>query len=193
MRSIVATTLFLIVCTWVLAAQAQVEQDITRMPGYVDLERIEIPRDAEEMALVDLTPSLLQLATSTTDEDPELARALAMIRSLRVKSFSLDEEHAAQLRPIIDDIQDELERDGWDQLVYVRSGDEIFTLSTKKDEDKIAGLMVVAFEPGEEAAFVNVVGEINLSTLLAMARGFDDGDLDDILDQLEDAQDEDDD
>jgi hypothetical protein len=188
MRHIVFTTLLLVAWMVLLSttAPAADEPDVKNMPGYVDLERIAVPDEAEELALVDLTPSLLQFATSTSDEDPELARALAMIHSLRVKSFSVDDEYAAQLRPIIDDMQAQLERDGWDQLIYVRSGDELFTVNTLKDDDKIGGLMVIAFEPGEEVAFVNVVGEINLSTLLAMARGFDDGDLEEMLEKLED-------
>jgi hypothetical protein len=186
MKATTAAFALLFATAIAVTAAAAVDPEIVKMPGYVDLERIPVPENAEELTLVDLTPSLVQFAANTSDEDPELARALAMVRSLRVKRFSLDAEHSAQLRPIVEEIESELKRDGWDQLIYVRSGEELFTVSTKKDKDKVAGLLVVAFEPDEEAAFVNVVGEINLSTLLAMARSFGDGDFEDSLEALRD-------
>ena len=39
---------------------------------------------------------------------------------------------------------DELERDDWERIIYVRDGDEMFSVTTKEHEDKIAGVMVIA-------------------------------------------------
>ena len=167
-------------------ANAADVEDIKTMPGYVDLERIAVPDEAEELALIDLTPSLLQLAASSSEDDPELAKALAMVRSLRVKSFSLDDEYAKQLRPVIEEIEAELERDDWNRIIFVRDGDEMFSVSTKEHGDKIAGVMVMAFEPGDEAAFVNIIGEIDLASLLHLALGMENGDLEDLIEELKD-------
>ena len=57
------------------AVQAQ-KSDFRRMPGYVDLEMIEIPAEAEEVTDIDLGPELLRFASLDDSDDDDLSRVL---------------------------------------------------------------------------------------------------------------------
>ena len=46
----------------------------------------------------------------------------------------------------------------------------------------MVGLVAVVYEPGDSAAFINVLGDLDLATLLGLAGEFDLDDLDDIMD-----------
>ena len=48
----------------------------------------------------------------------------------------------------------------------------------------MVGIVVVAYEPGDGAVFVNVVGDLDLATLLGLAGEFDFDDLDDYLEEF---------
>jgi len=155
---------FLLLCS--LSAQAA--EDITSHPGYVDLDRIQIPVDAANITEVDLGPELLKMAANMENGDSDLSSALDGLFRIRVKSFGLTPELAGQIKPIVEDMQAQLDNEGWKRLVYVKEGDELVIVSMKYDtveETKVAGLMVIALEPGDEATFVNMVGSIDLSSM----------------------------
>jgi hypothetical protein len=159
------------VCLLGGAATPPVEgDDIRALPGYVELEAIAIPKDAQKVKDIDLGPALLQLAAEAESQDgSKLAQALSKIRSLRVKAFSLDEKRSERVRGQIDRIQAQLDADGWQRLVSVRDGQELVTVSVLPAGDHFAGMLVMAFTPGEEAAFVNLVGELSPSTFAEIA------------------------
>ena len=67
---------------------------MAKEPGYVDLEWIRIPDDADEIKDIDLSPMLMSFAQDAKENgDDALVQALAMVRSLRVKAFSADRGH----------------------------------------------------------------------------------------------------
>ncbi|MDD5719493.1 MAG: hypothetical protein PHQ53_07390, partial [Candidatus Krumholzibacteria bacterium] len=48
------------------------------------------------------------------------------------------------------------------------------SVSVFRHEGRIVGLTVVAYEPGDEVAFVNMTGKLDLGALLALAQRFGD-------------------
>ena len=160
------------------------------MPGYIDLSWIEIPLDAEEIQDIDLGPVLLGVAADAEKAgDSDLALALAMIKSIRVKAFSTENIAPAKINQMIEKVATQLKKNDWERLVYVKDNDEMLTVSTKYQDGDMVGLMVVAFEEGDEVAFVNVVGDLDLATLMRLGLGFDDLDLDELIENLEDSRD----
>ncbi len=160
--------------------------DVTIMPGYVDLGMIQIPSDAKNVVDIDLGPDLLRMASAVDNGDEDLSEALSSIYSIRVKQFELDEVEADMIRPIVEDIQRELEIDDWKRIVHVREGDETVSVNIKldpADPAKIAGLMVLVFEPDDEATFVNIVGSFALSQIGNMIDDLD-VDLEGLLDDV---------
>jgi len=179
MQRLIVMAAFLLTCA--VSAQAV---ELVDHPGYVDLDRIQIPVDASEITEVNLGPELLRMAAKMENGDSGLSDSLDGLFGIRVKSFDLTPELAGQIRPIVDQIQDQLDHDGWKRLVYVKEGEELVIVSMKYDpvdEDKVAGLMVVAFEPGSEATFVNMVGSIDLAHMGELLEDVD-VDLDDLVD-----------
>lgn len=181
-KRLIVAVVFLLLC----ALSAQAQQDLSGHPGYVDLDQIQIPVDTANITEVNLGPELLKMAMKMDTGEEGLNDTLDGLFGIRVKSFDLTPELAGQIKPIVDDIQAQLDNEGWKRLVYVKDGAELVTVSIKydpADESKVAGMMVVAFEPGAEATFVNMVGSIDLASLGGLMDGMDmDVELDDLVD-----------
>jgi len=155
-------------------------------PGYLDLEWIAIPSDADEIRDVDLSTMLVDIAADAEKEgDHELAEALAMIRSVRVKSFSVKSADDAKLAKDVEKVLAQLEKGDWNRLIYVKDDEEQVTVSTKRHENKTVGLVVVAYSPGDEVTFVNVVGDLDIARLLKLAGSVDLDDLDELEVKIE--------
>jgi hypothetical protein len=166
-----------------VAGAAAKDVDITKLPGYVDLSKITIPGDAEDIVDINIDAEMLQMAA--TDADGNLQKALSQLQSVRVKSFEMTDLVSAQVQPTVDLMRKQLEKENWDQMIYVKSDDETFTVSVKKAEGKMVGLMVIAFEPEDSVTFVNIIGDLNLKSLAALVDEFGDGDFEDLLEDLE--------
>jgi hypothetical protein len=172
----------------VLMAQ---DPDIKKMPGFVNLEEIEIPGTAGEVTEISLGPPLLRIArTARVNGDDHLSETLEGLFSIQVKSFDVDSFQAIQVRPIMDKIEKQLAKEKWERLVRVKKVHEMTNVSIKYDKGKAVGLMIMSLNPGSEASFVNIVGNIDLAQL---------GDLSNFgvdtspLDSLEELSDEDED
>ena len=119
-----------------LSAPAMDESEVRRLPGYVDFSDVQIPEDAGKMTVVNLDPLLIGILAEK-DDDPEFKEALAGIRSIRVKAFEADRDVAAELRHIVDRIDQQLKRDDWRELIRSRGGDESVVVSMKVDWKRI--------------------------------------------------------
>jgi len=161
---------------------------LEREPGYVDLEWIDIPDDADEIQDIDLSYMLDDLAMEAREDgDKGLAEAIAMIRSIRVKAFSVD-RYDSRTEATVDRINDELKEAGWNRMIYIKTEDQKVSVSTMHDDGEMVGLMVVVFEPGENAAFINVVGDLDIGKLIQLASEYDLDDLDEFVDEHEDSR-----
>ena len=190
MKTVSRPALVLLLAGLLLAAQATAG-DVKDLPGYIDLTWIEIPADAEEIQDIDLGPVLLGVAADAEKAgDSELAQALTMVKSIRVIAFSTEGITSGRVEKMVKKVQNLLDKDDWERLVYVKDNDETFTVSTKYRNGNMVGLMVVAFEDEDEVAFVNVVGDLDLATLMRLGLGFDDLDLDELIENLEDSRDD---
>ncbi len=185
MKCFTTSVLFLVVAGILAAAVAQ-DEDLKKYPGYVDLSDIVIAKDAGEVTEVFLGPAVLKLAAKMEGNgDEDLSDALEGMKGIQVKSFSIDETAAEELRPIMDGIEENLRKQGWERLVLVKSEDERVVVSVKPEGDNLVGLLVMALEPGSEAAFVNVIGTINLETIGNLGVDLDESVLDSLKEHME--------
>jgi hypothetical protein len=145
--------------------------DVTKLPGYVDLDWIHIPDGAAEIQDIVLDPVLAGLAIKGNAEDEDaINQALAMVKSVRVKSFTFAPgQNESTVAADVKKLQDKLEKDKWQRLIYAKDGDETVTVSTLYVGEDMVGLMLLTYEPGDSATFINVVGDLDLSTLLRLA------------------------
>lgn len=162
-----------------MGVQAQ-KVNITKHPGYIDLEDIKIPDSAEEITDINLGPALLALARlGGEDEDEDISKGLAGILSIRVKSYEVGYDDAGKIRPVMDRLEKKLEAEEWERLVRSKSRDELTNISMKIVEGKIVGFFLMSIEPGEGVTFVNVVGgNIDLESIKNLGMGLNDSALD---------------
>jgi len=185
----IASVLFALMLSGLFGGVQATEVDIESLPGYIDLEDIVIPEAAESVADISLGPELLRMAfgmQDKTDEDGE-----QKVFAIRVKSFESEALDMETLEPIIARIEAKLKAENWEQIVRVKEGNERTTVSVKYDEKYVLGLFVMAIEPGDEVAFVNVVGRFNLSDLKDFDIDLDDAAIDSLREKFGEQDDED--
>jgi hypothetical protein len=169
-----------------LVCAGSVLADVTQEVGYMDLEWIAIPDDASEIKDIDLGPILGDIAKDAEAKgDDALVQALAMVRSIRVKAFSVDEGGSAEAQAAVDKVTAKMKTDDWKRLIYMKDGEETVSVNTKYDGEELVGLMIIMYEVEDSVAFVNVVGDLNLGTLLSLAKQIDSDSLEDMLEDLD--------
>jgi len=165
-------TLALLVALAPVAANAGSGEDYTKSPGYVDFEPI--LGDMESSIEVFLKGSLLVIAREAVrDEDPELGDLLSKIEYVRVQVFPIRETNASVLKEKTRAVAKQLEKKGWEMTIRVREEGEqvhVYLLPGKKDE--IQGVVVMAVEDGDEAVFINIVGDISPAEIGRIGRAF---------------------
>jgi Domain of unknown function (DUF4252) len=181
---------FLIVSLLCLSTGAMAG-DLTGQPGYVDLEFIDIPDSAEEIQDIDLGIVLKDVVREAkANDDLEIAELLAMVHSLRLRAYSIDEDSLEMTKDAIAKVSAIMKKDDWDTLMKFKDGSELTTINIKYHNDNMVGLMVVVFDPDEEVLFVNVVGDLDLGKLMKLAGEFDADELEMYLEKVEDIKDE---
>ncbi|MCK9996853.1 MAG: DUF4252 domain-containing protein [Candidatus Krumholzibacteria bacterium] len=181
-RTIVLATLMLCL----LCAGGAMAENFADELGYMDLEWIVIPDDASEIQDIDLGPILGGISADAEQKgDDALVQILAMIRSIRVKSYSIEDGGNEMAKKSVDKVTAKLKTDDWKRLIYMKDGDETMSVNTKYDGPDLVGLMIVNYEPDDSVAFVNVVGDLNLGTLIGLAKRLDHDSIEDMLEDLE--------
>ena len=160
--------------------------DIAKMPGYVDLEKIKIPSTAESLTEIDLGPGLLQLMNSFSDKntDDGLDAQLGGLFRIRVKSFNIGEKDYNAILPQVEKLTDQLTKENWLTLIRVKKAEEMTLISSKTDNGKTAGFVILSLKPNESATFINIVGNLDIRQLTSFGVGFSDSTLNAIEDSL---------
>jgi len=155
-------------------------------PGYIDLNFINIPDDADQIQDIDLGVVLKDVVREAkANNDLEIAELLAMVHTLRLRSFSVDESSVEMARKSVEKVADRLKKDDWDTLMKFKDEGELTTINIKYHNDNMVGLMVVVFDPEEEVLFVNVVGDLDLGKLMKLAGELDSGELEEYLEKVD--------
>ncbi len=178
---IIMTLLIFIICA---NSYGQKQIDISKHPGYIDLEKIKIPASATKVTEIDIGPSLLRMI-SLLGNSTEMGKQLAGFLSIRVKSFEINQEEAVKLKPAIEEIERKLADEKWESIVRVKDVDERTNISIKYDKDKIVGLLLMSVKAGGEITFANIVGNFDLETISKLDLGFENSALDSLRKVIE--------
>ncbi len=164
---------WLIVFLLLAGTGAGADEALKLQPGYVDFGDLSALDGGEPSVEISLGSALLGfLSAATREEDSELADTLGKLRSIRVTVFEVAPENVAEARERADKISRELEARDWDPAVVVKSKERAIRMYMKLLEGRVAGMAVMLIEPGSEAVFMNIVGEIDPAQLGRVASKF---------------------
>lgn len=156
-------------------------------PGYLDLDFIDIPLNAEEFQDINLGPVLKDVVRDAkANQDLEIAELLSMVHNLRMVSFSLDDAQAnKEAADAVIKLTKKLKKEDWDRLISLKDGEEITRIHTRYHDNNMVGLSVIVFTPHEEALFVNVQGDLDLGKIMRLAGQLDEEELEAYLEKFD--------
>jgi hypothetical protein len=130
---------------------------------------------ADESVEVNIDAAMLGIASGIlSSQDADEAKVKGLVQGLKgiyVRSFEFSKEGMYNAKDV-EDIRNQLTRQGWSSMVNVReSSGENTGIFLKKEGDQIVGLTVVAAEP-TELTVVHIDGPINLNDLAKLGGSF---------------------
>jgi len=151
------------------------KNDYSKYKGYVDFGNLEKFETSEEVVEIVIEEHLLKMVSKLAgNNEPELSSVLEGIKLIKVHTFGVSEDNYTELVDIVKNLNKKLVKNGWDRIVKTRSRDEVVSVFIlTSNEESIDGLVVTSVKKGSEAAFVNIVGDINLETIGELSDKFD--------------------
>jgi Domain of unknown function (DUF4252) len=148
--------------------------DITKEPGYVDFGDFASLENTTNVTEIILDEDLLSvLATMSDENDPNIMAILNGIKLVKANVYEISDDNKDLLKKRINEVDSKLSNSDWKRIVKTRSEDELANVYIKLNGDKkIVGLAVTNFEKDGEAAFVNIVGNIDLATIGKLGKKF---------------------
>lgn len=130
--------------------------------GQVDFGKFVPPSSGAEFVEVNLTTSLISLASQLVEkEDAEVARLLKSLTQVRVTAIGIDDDNRADLKKRAQKVRDELDSKGWERIVTAQKDEQNVGVFLKsRNKDTVEGIVVLATEGNKRAVFVNIVGDI---------------------------------
>lgn len=143
------------------------KKDYSGEKGFIsfgDLSKYESGQRYTEIILED---NLLRLAAKfAKHEDPALSEMISGLKLIQVFQVEVNMDNSKELEQRVVTMSDNLMKKDWERIVRIKDGDENVSVLINLDKDaNIDGLVVVAFDEGQEATFVNIVGKIDIETI----------------------------
>ena len=150
-------------------------KDFSSEAGYVDFGNLSEFESGEGVTEVYLEENLLKMVSKITNEsEPDVTELLKGLKLIKVNSFEISDKNEAALLKRMEDIDKKLSGKNWQRIVRRKAKDETAYVYVRTgNSDKFTGLVVLAFDKPGEAAFVNIVGDINLETIGKLTNRFD--------------------
>jgi len=132
------------------------------LPGQVDFGTFTAPASGAEFVEVNVTSSLISLATKFLEKDqPDVAQVLKGLQLVRVNVIGMTEANRSDIESRVQAIRKELEAKGWERIVKVQQkSDDVGVYIKTQNKDTVQGVVVVVMDGKKQAVFVNVVGDI---------------------------------
>ena len=156
------------------AGGAAAQDDVSSHPGFVDFSSLSGFGGAEPTVQISLKTPLLNMVTNLLkQEDEQAANFISKLMRVNVNVFESDALDVDAISSSMAVLATELDGQGWERVVRVREDeshvDIYFRLSP--DADLIYGIAIMVAEQSE-AVLVNIVGDISVDDLGALARRF---------------------
>ena len=94
------------------------------------------------------------------------------LKLVKANVFEVSQANLDELKSRIEQIDSKLTGNNWKRIVRTRSAEETANVYIKQNSKQIVGLAVTTLEADGEAAFVNIVGTIELATIGKLSNKF---------------------
>ncbi|MFH1197982.1 MAG: DUF4252 domain-containing protein [bacterium] len=158
------------------------KEEVKKMPGYIEFGDLSSLETGDEVVEVLIEGNLIKMVSKLTKkEDPALSELLSGIHLIKVNAYDVNERNEQKIKDKVKSLENDLTKKDWQQIVKVRDKNETANVFIKTQGDEnIIGLFVVAVDKNDQAAFVNIVGKIDLETIGRLGEKFDIPSLDKI-------------
>jgi hypothetical protein len=126
--------------------------------GYADLDSLGIG-DTDRVLALSVGPALLRFAASHVDDDPEVEALLRSLDGVRIRVYEIDGD-AARVLTRMERMSRDLQADGWQPVMLVRSAGEQTHMLLKFVGEQVRGMTVLVCDGESEAVVINLMGEI---------------------------------
>ncbi len=139
-------------------------------PGQVDFGAFSAPEGGGEFVEVNLTSSLISLASHFAEKaDAEVAELIRGLHLVHVNVIGLDDANRPELQKRMQTVRKQLDGKGWERIVTAqKEGQTVNVYLKTENKDTVQGLVVMVLDGDKQAVFVNVVGNIKPEQLTAL-------------------------
>ncbi len=149
------------------------QTDITKHPGYADFGDLSAFEQGDNITEVFIEEGLIKMvAKLAKSDDPQLSTMLDDIKLVKVNTFKADSKAGKDVRSRIEKIDKDLMAKKWERIVRVRDKNEYVNIYVKTSSSGFEGLVITTFDSNGEAAFVNIVGRIDLDKIGKLTEKF---------------------
>jgi hypothetical protein len=143
-------------------------------PGQVDFGKFTPAGSGKEFVEVNLTTSLISFAARLIEkQEPDVARILNGLKSVRVNVIGLDDDNRGDLQKRVSTLRADLTNKGWERIVTAQKEDQDVGVYLKTGvKDSVQGIVVTVIEGNHQAVFVNIVGEIKPEQIALLGEKF---------------------
>ena len=162
-----------------MAAVAQ-EDSLKDLPGYIDFGEMS-DYYGEPKVMINIGGSILRFVSGfAAEDDPEAAEMMRNLKGVRIQVYSTEDADAGPALDQASNMKSLLQSQNWEPIVQVNEPDNQAHIFMKLNNDKMEGLAVMAVD-GNEAVFINIIGQLDPNQLSQVMDNFD-VDIDDHLD-----------
>jgi phosphoribosylformylglycinamidine (FGAM) synthase PurS component len=171
-----------------LALPLQAANSFDTNPGYIDFDKYVSLHAEDSKVEVQLKGPLLKLAASIIEAQNEnLSGLISSVELVRVHVYEVNDDNREQFAESVRSIAQNLTDNNWEQLVMVKDGDENVAVFANMPTDEVIAGIVVSVSSGNEAVFINVVGNVALESLAELGKQLDIPQLNKIGEMLEES------
>jgi hypothetical protein len=168
--------LLLVLVSPVMRAQGAQNQDAPTRDAAIPPAIEKLSARAKETVEVTMDGPMLRWASKfLSAKDPDEQKAAALVANLKgiyVRSFEFDQDGAYSSTEV-EALRSQFRSPGWSRVVGVRSQQDGGNVDIffKLENDKMAGIVIIAAEP-REITFVNLVGPLEVDQLADLGGEF---------------------
>jgi hypothetical protein len=167
-----------IACTFLALPAIAQEDALKDLPGYVDFGEM-ASIYGEPKVNISIGGALLGFVGAMAKHgDPEAAEIFKKLKGVRVSVYNTEGADADAALSQVAKVKSSLQGLNWQPIVQVNEDDEQVQIFMNLDGEVMNGLTLMAVD-GEEAVFINVIGQLDPNELAEVMDNFD-IDIDDV-------------